>query len=56
MNWDDIKGLRYFIIYSIILIGFFIYSGLVGWLWFNPTKAEPVRGTGRSGHVYRYHK
>lgn len=58
MNWDDVKGLKYFIIYSILLVGFFVYSGLVGWLWFNPTQAEPTRGktTGRSGHVYRYHK
>jgi hypothetical protein len=56
MNSDDLKGLKYYIIYSIVLICFFAYSGMTGWKWFNPTKTEPTRPTGRPGHVYRYHK
>lgn len=56
MNLDDIKGLRYYIIYCILLLSFFAYSGLTGWKWFNPTKTEPTRTHGRSGYLYRYHK
>jgi hypothetical protein len=56
MNWEEIKGLKYFLLYSLVIICFFAYSGLVGWKWFNMTKTEPTRGTGRNGHVYRYHK
>lgn len=56
MDIDDLKGLRYFILYAVIVIGFFFYSGIVGWNWFNTTATESTRPTGRTGHVYRYHK
>jgi hypothetical protein len=58
MNTEDLKGLRYYILYSLLVVGFFVYSGMTGWKWFNPTKTEPERTpTSRSGgHVYRYHK
>jgi hypothetical protein len=58
MNAEDFKGLRYYIIYSLVVVGFFVYSGMTGWMWFNPTSTEPERpATSRSGgHVYRYHK
>jgi hypothetical protein len=40
------------------VIGFFLYSGIVGYKWFNPTQTEPSRPAGgRGGHIYRsYHK
>jgi hypothetical protein len=55
---EDLKGLKYYIIYAILLISFFCYSVITGWKWFNPTKTEPTRSspTGRTGHIYRYHK
>lgn len=57
MNWEDLKGLKYYAIYCLILIGFFFYSGIVGWKWFNPTSTETGRSPGgRPGHYFRYHK
>jgi hypothetical protein len=57
MNLEDLKGLKYYIIYCVALLSFFIYSGLTGLKWFNDTKIESSRPTsGRPGHIYRYHK
>lgn len=57
MDSDDLKGLKYFILYSVVVIGFFVYSGMTGWKWFNPTDTEPTRSTTRSGYIPRvYHK
>jgi TRAP-type C4-dicarboxylate transport system permease small subunit len=56
MSLNDLKGLKYYIFYCVIVLGFFIYSGITGWKWFNPTRTESERPTGRTGHIYRYHK
>jgi hypothetical protein len=56
MNWEEIKSLKFFALYCLLLVSFFAYSSITGWKWFNPTKTEPSRPTGRVGHVYRYHK
>lgn len=60
MNLQDIKGLKYYIAYSAIGVSAFVYSGFTGWKWFNPTKTEHTKSdenrTGRTGHIYRYHK
>jgi hypothetical protein len=57
MDNEDLKGLKYYILYGIIVIGFFAYAGITGWKWFNPTTAEPTRSATRSGYIHRsYHK
>jgi hypothetical protein len=58
MNWDDIKGLKFYIAYCFVLIAFFVYSGMTGWKWVNPTQTEPTKpgGTRGPGYIYRYHK
>lgn len=60
MNFNNLKGLKsYFFAYALVVIGFFIYSGAIGWKWFNPTKTEEERSTGRhttGGRYLRYHK
>jgi hypothetical protein len=58
MNRKELYGLKYFIGYCVVVIGFFLYSGIVGYKWFNPTQTEPSRPAGgRGGHIYRsYHK
>ncbi|HEY0655864.1 MAG TPA: hypothetical protein VGD65_22165 [Chryseosolibacter sp.] len=58
MNWEDIKGLKFYLLYCLLLIGFFVYSGMTGWKWYNdtPTESERPATSGRSGHIYRYHK
>lgn len=55
MHWNDIKGLKYYILYALLLVSFFAYSGMVGWKWFNSTQTEHTRTT-RTGSLYRYHK
>jgi hypothetical protein len=58
MDLNDVKGLKFYIIYCLLLIAFFVYSGMIGWKWFNPTQTEPTKpnGTHRAGYIYRYHK
>lgn len=60
MKLADFKSLKYFIVYGLLAIGFFAYSGVVGKKWFNPTPThrEGERGTTHRTHGsgYRYHK
>ena len=61
MNNKDLKGLKYYLAYGVLVIGFFAYSGSVGWKWFNPTSTEheKAQGHGRGvvrGSYLRYHK
>jgi hypothetical protein len=59
MNLDDIKNLKYYIVYGVLVIGFFTYSGVVGRKWFNPTSIQKEKGerTGHRSHggFYRYY-
>jgi len=57
MDLEDLKGLKYYVIYCVVLIVIFIYSGMTGWKWFNTTETGPTRSTTpRAGYLYRYHK
>ena len=57
MDINEIKGLKYYIAYAVLVVGFFIYSGIVGLKWFNPTSVEHERTGGRHiGRSYIYHK
>ena len=59
MNWDDLKGLKYFLVYAAAIMSFFVYSSAVGWKWFNPTRTETEHTSGTHHHVggrYIYHK
>ncbi len=58
MKWEELKGLKYYLIYCAVLISFFIYSSFTGWNWFNTTETEPTHSTTPrgSGIIYRYHK
>jgi hypothetical protein len=59
MNQHDLKGLKYYIAYAAVVLGFFVYSGAIGWKWFNNTPTEnsrPAGGAHRTGHYLRYHK
>ena len=60
MNLENLKGLKsYLLAYALVVIGFFTYSGMIGWKWFNPTKTEKERSGGHhttGGRYLRYHK
>ena len=59
MNWNEFKGLKYYIAYATVVIGLFVYSGMTGWKWFNPTATTHEKSTGVRHHVgrgYVYHK
>ncbi len=58
LNLEEIRSLRYYLVYGLVIVAFFTYSGIVGWKWFNPTSTEKTRSTGthRGGHYFRYHK
>lgn len=59
MNFDEIKGLKYYLMYAVLAIGFFAYSANIGWKWFNPTQTTHEKGEGthrtHGGRIY-YHK
>jgi hypothetical protein len=58
MELEDLKGLKFYVLYCVLLVSFFAYSGMTGWKWYNdtPTESEKPIRTGRTGHVFRYHK
>ncbi|RAV97962.1 hypothetical protein [Pseudochryseolinea flava] len=60
MKLVDLKALKYFIAYGVMIVGFFTYSGIVGKKWFNPTPTHREGQPGTSHRVhgtgYRYHK
>jgi hypothetical protein len=56
MNLNQLKGLKYYFIYVFVLFSFFVYSGIIGWKWFNTTETHHTRSTYRTGHYLRYHK
>jgi hypothetical protein len=58
MNWQKIQGLKYYIAYGTVVIGFFMYSGLTGLKWWNSTSTTRERsGTTHSRGVhYLHHK
>jgi hypothetical protein len=59
MNWNEIRGLKYFIAYAAIVIGGFAYSSVVGWKWWNSTQTTQEKNEGDGSHHggrYFYHK
>jgi hypothetical protein len=58
LNLNDIKSLKYFLVYSVAVIAFFVYAGLTGWRWFHSTKTEetPQHATRTYGASRYYHK
>jgi hypothetical protein len=60
MKRQDLFGLKYFIAFGLVVIGFYVYSAMVGWKWFNPTsteKNEPTkRGIARGIYPRYFHK
>jgi hypothetical protein len=57
MSWDDLKGLKYYLGFAVVVISFYIYSNLVGWRWLNTTKTTHEQGASRShSRGYFYHK
>lgn len=57
---EHIKDLKYYLIYSVVVIGFFTYSALVGWEWLGGTATEHTPGEHGTRHHtgghYIYHK
>jgi hypothetical protein len=57
--FKEIKGLKYYLAYAVLMLSLFAYSGLTGWRWFHSTKTENTKGTRYirgTGHYLRYHK
>lgn len=57
MSWNELKGLKYYLGFTALVVSFYIYSNMVGWRWLNPTKTTHEQGASR-GHSrgYFYHK
>jgi hypothetical protein len=57
---DQLYGLRYYAAFGLVLISFYVYSGVTGWKWVGGEKTEQEKsegGTHRGGRYYRfYHK
>jgi hypothetical protein len=60
MSLNEVKSLKYYLAYAALVIGFFAYSGAVGWKWFNPTQTTHEKSQGQhrgsGGRMYYYHK
>jgi hypothetical protein len=55
MDKKDLYALRYYIGFGVIVIGFYMYSAITGYRWFNPTQTEPTRSGGRAVHGTRFY-
>lgn len=54
MEWKNYKGLKWYLLFSLAVISFHVYSLSTGWKWINGTKKETNR---TNGHTHRfYHK
>jgi len=58
-----LKALKYFIPYTLILLGLYFYSMSTGWMWINATCTDREHGSngsshsrGSSGTRHYYHK
>ena len=59
MNWNEIRGLKYFILYALIIMSGYAYANSVGWKLWNatPTTQEKSETHGpHHGPNYFYHK
>lgn len=60
MTKDDLYGLRYFLAFAFVVVGFFVYSGMTGLKWIGGTKTEKEKSTTNNtrSHYprYFYHK
>jgi hypothetical protein len=59
MKLEDLKGLKYFLVYGLIIVCAFAYSGVNGWRWFHSTRTEKQAGQRvhrGPNYFYRYHK
>jgi hypothetical protein len=57
---DELYALRYYFGFVLVLVSFYVYSGVTGWKWVGGEKTEkekPEGGT-HGGRYYRhyYHK
>ncbi|NOS93477.1 MAG: hypothetical protein HOP30_16270 [Cyclobacteriaceae bacterium] len=56
MQWNDFKGLKWYLLFAAIVISFHAYSLAIGWKWINTTHKETTHnGTGQHGYRF-YHK
>jgi hypothetical protein len=55
MTQKDLYGLRYFLALALMLIGFYVYSGVTGLKWVGGTKTEKEKHQPRHGTYPRYY-
>jgi hypothetical protein len=53
MEWKDFKGLKWYILFSVLVITFHAYSLSVGWKWINSTKKE-TNSPNNTNRTYRF--
>ncbi|HEY9048706.1 MAG TPA: hypothetical protein VIN08_22530 [Ohtaekwangia sp.] len=58
ISWNELKGLKYYLGFATVVLLLYIYSGMVGWRWFNPTTTTHEQSTRghHTGRGYFYHK
>ncbi len=54
MNWKELGSLKYFVAFIAIVIGFYIYSGIIGWKWLGSTSTEKSRPNKDGTNTQRY--
>jgi hypothetical protein len=57
MNLKELGSLKYFIAFIVVFVGFYIYSGIIGWKWLGSTSTEKNK-TEKNGtyHPRYFHK
>jgi hypothetical protein len=54
MNYKDLYALRYYIAFAMLVLGFYAYSGAIGWKWIGATNTEKAEKNSDGTYRYRY--
>lgn len=54
MKSKDLFALRYFIVFALLMLSFYAYSGIKGWKWIGATKTEKAERNSDGTYRYRY--
>lgn len=56
MNLKEINSLKYFILLALVIISFYVYSGITGWKWLGATSTETEKPEQQQHQNRYFHK
>lgn len=54
MNLKDIESLKYYLLFVLIALSTYVYSGVVGWKWLGATPTDKSKLEHKPGYHHPY--